>query len=56
MEPLAEPLHNKALNLYYEYMCVGGMPIAIKEYIEKEKNIIKFNKENKKFKLVYTKI
>lgn len=45
MEPLTEPLHNKALNLYYEYMCVGGMPIAIKEYIEKEKNIIKFDDE-----------
>lgn len=43
LKPLAEPIHNKALNLYNQYMCIGGMPIAIKEYIEKE--IIKFNDE-----------
>lgn len=30
MLPLAEPLHKKALNLYYQYMCIGGMPIEIK--------------------------
>lgn len=45
MEPLVEPLHKKALNLYYEYMCIGGMPIAIKEYIENGKNIVKYDDE-----------
>lgn len=45
MEELIEPLHNKALKLYYDYMCVGGMPIAIKEYIECGKNIAKYNDE-----------
>ncbi len=45
LKPLTEPIHNKALDLYNQYMCIGGMPIAIKEYIEKEKEIIKFNDE-----------
>lgn len=45
IEPLTEPLHNKALDLYYQYMCIGGMPMAIKEYIEKEKNIIRYDDE-----------
>lgn len=47
LKPLTEPIHNKALDLYNQYMCIGGMPIAIKEYIEKEKEIIKFNDEKK---------
>lgn len=45
LEPLIEPLHNKALKLYYEYMCVGGMPIAVIEYIKNDKNIAKYNDE-----------
>lgn len=45
IEPITEPLHNKALDLYYQYMCIGGMPMAIKEYIEKEKNIIRYDDE-----------
>lgn len=45
MQPMIEPLHQKALKLYYEYMCIGGMPIAIKEYIEKEKNILRYDDE-----------
>lgn len=45
MIPLVEPLHEKALNLYYQYICIGGMPIAIKEYIEKEKNVLQVNDE-----------
>lgn len=47
MLPLAEPLHKKALDLYYQYMCIGGMPIEIKEYIEKGKNILKVDDEMK---------
>ncbi len=45
MEPLVEPLHEKALKLYYQYICIGGMPIVIKEYIEKEKNVLQINDE-----------
>ncbi len=41
MSPMLETTHNKALKLYYEYMCIGGMPMAILDYIEKGKNILK---------------
>lgn len=38
MKPMLTPLHEKALKLYNEYMCIGGMPGNIIEYI-KDKNI-----------------
>ena len=41
--PLDSVLHNKALNLYKLYLCVGGMPEAIKNFIENEKDILKFD-------------
>ena len=60
MTPMLESLHEKALKLYYEYICIGGMPASISNYIDKEKNITKsriynsipaqLGKENKKFK------
>ena len=42
MKPMIESVHNKALNLYNEYLCIGGMPVAILNYIEHNKNIFKF--------------
>lgn len=45
MEPLIEPTHEKALKLYNDYLCVGGMPAAILNYISNEKNILKFDDE-----------
>ena len=42
-EPMLEPLHQKALKLYNEYLCLGGMPAVITEYIKQEKNIQKMN-------------
>ncbi len=45
MDPLIEPIHEKALRLYHEYLCVGGMPVAIKEYITSGKNIMEYNDE-----------
>lgn len=45
MEALIEPLHNKALSLYFDYMCVGGMPAAITEYINSGKSLAKYNDE-----------
>jgi len=36
--PLDAALHNKALNLYKQYLYVGGMPEVVSEYIE-SKNI-----------------
>lgn len=45
MEPMLEPTHERALKLYNDYLCVGGMPAAILNYIKNEKNILKFNDE-----------
>lgn len=42
MNPMLEATHNKALSLYNEYLCIGGMPAAILNYIEHDKNILKF--------------
>ena len=32
--PMIEGLHNKALKLYHDYIMVGGMPKAVKAYID----------------------
>lgn len=45
MKPMMNNLHEKALKLYYDYICIGGMPVAVLEYIKKEKNILKVNDE-----------
>lgn len=45
MTPMLEPTHEKALKLYYDYMCIGGMPVAILGYIENGKNVLKCNNE-----------
>lgn len=34
MSPMNEGLHRKALDLYHDYLIVGGMPEAVKSYIE----------------------
>ncbi|MDR0696362.1 MAG: ATP-binding protein [Christensenellaceae bacterium] len=34
--PLLQPLHEKALELYRNYLFIGGMPKAVLEYIEKQ--------------------
>ena len=38
-------LHNKALDLYRLYLCVGGMPEAINNFLKNDKNILKFNRD-----------
>ena len=45
MKPMLDVTHNKALSLYYDYICTGGMPVAILNYMENEKNILKFEDE-----------
>lgn len=42
--PMDSVLHEKALNLYRLYLCVGGMPEAIKNLIDNSKDILKFDK------------
>lgn len=42
IKPMLEAVHEKALNLYNEYMCIGGMPSNILEYIKEGKDISKY--------------
>lgn len=42
--PMDSVLHEKALNLYRLYLCVGGMPEAIKNLLKNNKDILKFDK------------
>ena len=41
--PMDNVLHEKALNLYRLYLCIGGMPEAINNLIANDKNILKFD-------------
>ncbi|GHT24567.1 ATPase [Bacteroidia bacterium] len=42
-KPFAEIIHNKALQLYRAYLCIGGMPAAVKNFAEHEKDLMLFN-------------
>ncbi|GHT31510.1 ATPase [Bacteroidia bacterium] len=42
-QPFAEIIHNKALQLYRTYLCVGGMPAVVKNFVENEKDLMRFN-------------
>ena len=42
---MMDPLHEKALKYYLDYLYVGGMPQAVKNYVENEKDVIKFERE-----------
>lgn len=42
--PMDSVLHNKCLDLYKLYLCVGGMPDAIKNLFDNDKDILKFDK------------
>ena len=42
--PMDSVLHNKALNLYRLYLCIGGMPEAVKNFLDNGKDILKFDK------------
>ena len=37
-------LHEKAMNLYKLYLCIGGMPEAVKNLIDNDKDILRFDK------------
>lgn len=39
-EPLMNPIHEKALDLYKKYLVLGGMPAVINDFIAKECNIL----------------
>lgn len=43
IQPMDSVLHNKALDLYRLYLCVGGMPDAVNNLVANERNILKFD-------------
>jgi predicted AAA+ superfamily ATPase len=42
-QPFAEIIHNKALKLYREYLCIGGMPAAVKNFADNGQDLVQFN-------------
>ncbi|MBQ8159165.1 MAG: ATP-binding protein [Clostridia bacterium] len=45
LTPLPSAIHEKALELCYDYLIVGGMPRAVLDYAGKGKQIMAFNRE-----------
>ena len=43
--PMLEGLHEKLLNLYRLYLCVGGMPQAVQNIVDVKQNIFDFDKD-----------
>lgn len=43
-EAMDNVLHEKALNLYRQYLCVGGMPESVKNFFDNDKDILKYDK------------
>lgn len=41
--PLDEVLHDKAIHLYKQYLCISGMPEAVINFIESDRKISKFD-------------
>lgn len=44
MRPLNEALHRKALQLYRTYLCIGGMPQAIVEYMATNRDMAEYDR------------
>ena len=43
--PMIDALHEKLLNLYRLYLCVGGMPQAVQNIVDVNQNIFEFDKD-----------
>lgn len=41
MTPMPDGIHKRALDLYHDYICIGGMPAVVLEYLQNDKNILK---------------
>jgi len=48
VKALMEPVHKKCLDLYRDYIFVGGMPASVLEYIEKDKLLSQYDTMVKK--------
>ena len=46
IEPMPEFAHEQALTLYKQYLCVGGMPEAVNNFVENDMDILKFDSQN----------
>ena len=43
MSPMPDFAHEQAIRLYKQYLCVGGMPEAVSDFIENNMDILKFD-------------
>lgn len=43
MEPMPEFAHEQALTLYKQYLCVGGMPESVNNFVENDMDILKYD-------------
>ena len=43
MEPMPSFAHEQALTLYKQYLCVGGMPESVNNFIENDLDILKYD-------------
>lgn len=43
MEAMPDFAHDEALNLYRQYLCVGGMPESVNNFIENDMDILKYD-------------
>ena len=44
-EPFQTIIHEKAMKLYRTYLCIGGMPSSVLNYIGNKKDIMSFNRQ-----------
>ncbi len=44
--PMDSNLHNLLMDLYRKYLCVGGMPEAVKDLIKVDGNLLEYNNKN----------
>lgn len=49
MRAISNPIHNKAINLYKEYLILGGMPMIVKNYVDNNFDITKVDFEFQKY-------
>jgi len=42
--PMPADLHKHLIRLYRVFLCIGGMPEAVKDFLGKEKDIVSFNR------------
>jgi predicted AAA+ superfamily ATPase len=44
-QSLPDIIHRKALTLYRNYLCIGGMPAAVAKFVEQGKDLVAFDKQ-----------